>query len=72
MAKYKFNYTWVYDEDELSSKQTQRDDGVIEVTAEDYNSAKKIAEEEIRADEEQYGCYLMSLELNDINRKDLN
>ena len=72
MAKYKFNYTWVYDEDELSSKQTHRDDGVIEVTAEDYNSAKKIAEEEIRADEEQYGCYLMSLELNDINRKDLN
>lgn len=72
MKKYKANYTWVYDEDELSSEQTQQSDGVIIVEAEDYNSAKKIAEEDIRTDEEPYGGYLMDLELTEIKQKDIN
>jgi len=56
----------------LSSEQTQQSDGVIIVEAEDYNSAKKIAEEDIRTDEESYGGYLMDLELTEIKHKDIN
>ena len=66
MKKYKANYTWVYSEDELSSEESQCDEGLIEVEAEDYNQARKIAVEQIEADEQQYGGYLIGLELTEV------
>ena len=69
MKKYKANYDWCHDEDELLSG-VQYDSGSIEVEADDYQSAKEISIKEIREYEKPYGGYLTNLEITEINQKD--
>ena len=50
--KYKIEYDWCY----------KGNSGSFEIVAEDYWSAKKIGEEQVRKIEEKFGGYLVDLQ----------
>ena len=56
----------------FKKKNSKKEEQAFDLLRKASSISKKIAEEDIRTDEEPYGGYLMDLELTEIKHKDIN